>query len=241
MKYHEFDNLNKYKVAKERGFTTRYQAVDGIDFDGRYNEHEIRNLIPKISIDSGSYILVCGTGTGADSCWLADQGFNVTGVDLIQDAIDIAVRMALKCGSSVCFVQDNLVNMQNEYGVFDVIVDSACLQSIVLDGERRNVFDFVIKHLKPGGFYIIICAGFSKNKDYSNSIREEDTGIVYMRTDKEHEGLEDVKVIDGRKYVPTRRHHTLNMLIEELEFYGFQIEWSETEDKSGGLRVIVRR
>ncbi len=240
MKYHEFDNLKKYKVAKDKGFTTRYQAVDGIDFNGRYDDHEIRDLMPKIDVYPGASILVCGTGTGADSCWLADQGFNVTGVDLIQDAIDIAVRMAAERSCPVRFVRDNLVNMQNEYGIFDVIVDSACLQNIVTDDERKSVFDFVHNHLKPGGFYMIMCAGYSTSKDYSDSIREEDTGIVYMRTDKEHEDLEDIKVIGGHKYVLTRRHHTLTMLIEELKSSGFQMEWSATEDESGRLRVIVR-
>ncbi len=240
MKYHEFDNLNKYKVAQEQGFTTRYQAVDGVDFNGRYEEHEIRGMMPRINIDTGASVLVCGTGTGADSCWLADQGFDVTGVDLIQDAIDIAVRMATERRCAIRFVRDNLVDMKNEYGVFDAIVDSFCLQSIVTDSERSSVFEFVRNHLEPGGYYMIMCAGYSQSKDYTHSIREEDTGIVYMRTDKEHENLEDIKVIGGDKYVSTRRHHTTAMLIEELESNGFQLEWCGPEDDSGGLRVIVR-
>ena len=147
MKYHEFDNLRKYCLAKEKGYTTRFQAFDGVDFYQRYEEHEIRGLMAQIDVRPGAAVLVCGTGTGADSCWLADQGYDVTGVDLIQDAIDIAVRMAEERGCRVRYVRDDLTDMRHAYGMFDLIVDSYCLQSIVMDRERKRVFDFVKSHL----------------------------------------------------------------------------------------------
>ena len=240
MKYHEFDNINKYRVAKENGFTTRYQAVDGVDFDGRYENHEIRSLMSKINISHGASVLVCGTGTGADSCWLADQGFNVTGVDLIQDAIDIAKRMAVKRSCNIRFVRDDLTNMKNEYGKYHLIVDSFCLQSIVLDNERREVFKFVREHLESDGYYMVMCAGYSSSKDYSDSVREEETGIVYMKAGQEHVGLDDIKMINGIRYVPTRRHHTLAMFVDELAVHGFKLDWSAPQDDDGGLHVIAR-
>ena len=104
MRYHEFDNLRKYRLAKEEGYTTRYQAFDGVDFDH----------------------------------WLADQRYAVTGVDLIQDAIDIAVRMAKARGCAVRYVRDNLTDMTHAYGMFDVVVDSNCPQSIATDRERHR-------------------------------------------------------------------------------------------------------
>ena len=240
MKYHEFDNLSKYRLAKEKGYTTRFQAFDGVGFDGRYEQHEIRDLIARIDVKPGASVLVCGTGTGADSCWLADQGYDVTGVDLIQDAIDIAIRMAEERGCTVRYVCDNMTDMQHEYGMFDVIVDSYCLQSIVTDRERKSVFDFVKRHLKRDGFYIVICAGYSPHKDYTDSVREKDTGIVYTLARKEHEHLEDLKWIGGDRYFPSRRHHTLAMLIDELESHDFKLVYAATEGDDDGLRVIVQ-
>ena len=105
--------------------------------------------------------------------------------------------------------------------------------------ELLRVFDFVKGHLVPGGFYIVICAGYSPNKDYTGSIREEDTGIVYTRAGKEHQHLDDIKLINGDTYFPSRRHHTLAMLIDELESHGFTLAYSATEGDYDGLRVIV--
>jgi cyclopropane fatty-acyl-phospholipid synthase-like methyltransferase len=194
----------------------------------------------QIDVRPGATALVCGTGTGADSCWLADQGYDVTGVDLIQDALDIAVRMAEERRCRVRYVRDDLTDMRQAYGMFDLIVDSYCLQSIVTDRERKRVFDFVKSHLQPDGYYVIICAGYSPHKDYSASIRDKDTGIVYTLAGKEHAGLDDVKLIDGAKYLPSRRHHTMAMLVDELASYGFRIVYSTTEGDEGGLRAIAQ-
>ena len=69
---------------------------------------------------------------------------------------------------------------------------------------------------KPDGYYIVMCAGFSSHKNYSRSIREADTGIVRTRADKEHEHLDDIRLIGGDEYFPSKRHHTMAMLIDEL-------------------------
>jgi 2-polyprenyl-3-methyl-5-hydroxy-6-metoxy-1,4-benzoquinol methylase len=240
MKYHEFDNLRKYKIAKEKGHTTRYQEWGGSDFDGRYEEHEIRDMMKMVTLEKGSSVLVIGTGTGADSSWLSDQGYKVTGVDLIQDAIDIAKRIAAERGYDIRYVKDDITNMTNSYGKYDLIYDSNCLQSIVMDYERAAVFQFIKNHLKPDGYFVSTCAGFSNSKDYTNDIREEDTGIVYSLPATGMEDAPDSVIVDGVLYVPTRRHYTIDMYKEELERYGFNILKTGIEGSYEGLRVIAK-
>lgn len=240
MKYHEFDNLRKYKLAKEKGHTTRYQEWDGIDFDGRYNEHEIRDMMKKISLKEGSSVLVLGTGTGADSSWLSDQGYKVTGIDLIQDAVDIAKRIASERGYNIRYVKDDITNIQNTYGKYDLIYDSNCLQSIVMDYEREAVFKFIKNHLNSEGYFISTCAGYSNSKDYTNDIREEDTGIVYSLPAAGMENAPDSIIVNGVLYVPTRRHYTIEMYEKELNRYGFKVLNAGIKGSYKGLRVITK-
>ena len=65
--------------------------------------------------------------------------------------------------------------------------------------------------------------------------------IVYTLAGEEHEHLDDIKLIGGKRYFPSRRHHTLPMLVAELESHGFRHEYSATDGDLDGLRVIVRK
>ena len=125
-------------------------------------------------------------------------------------------------------------------GEFDVVVDSFCLQSIVSDRERSKVFSFVKSHLRPEGHYLVISAGYSVKKVYDDAyIRDENTGIVYQIAKKGELELDDLEMIDGKAYLPVRRHHTIDTLVHELESYGFRISHSDTEKEWGALKVIA--
>jgi SAM-dependent methyltransferase len=240
MKYHEYINIQHYKLAREQNLSSRDEHYGGASFEERYRDNDIQALMERIALDPPAEVLVIGTGTGADSCWLADQGYTVTGIDIVQDAIDIAREIARKRGIHVAFYRDDICNICNAYGKFDVIIDSFCLQSIVLDDEREKVFAFVKTHLKKGAYYLIVSAGYSKNKDYDeNYIRDEKTGIVFQIAEGSELALDDLVTIHGRLYLPVRRHHTLDTLVNELEGKGFKILDSYTEEEWGALKVIA--
>lgn len=240
MKYHEFDNLRKYKLAKEKNMTTRYQAFSGIDFDGRYGNHEIREMMKAVTLEKEADVLVLGTGTGAESCWLSDQGYHVTGIDLIQDAIDIAKRIASERGYNIRYVRDDITNIKESYDSYDLIYDSYCMQSIVMDYERSAVFEFVKKHLKTNGIFISTCAGYSETKDYTNDIRDDNTGIVFSKAGPEMMDAPDSILIDDVLYIPTRRHYTLDMYEKELQNYGFTVIKAGSEGDYEGLRIVAK-
>ena len=57
---------------------------------------------PKTALD-------LGCGTGLNSIFLAKQGFQVTGLDFVQTAIDIATQKALKENVEVTFSRANVL------------------------------------------------------------------------------------------------------------------------------------
>jgi predicted RNA methylase len=240
MKYYEFSNRKHYRLARERKLSSRDEPYGGPSFEDRYCDHEVHELVEKTAISKGSRVLVIGTGTGADACWLAEHGHTVTGIDIVQDAIDIAREIAADRETNITFFQDDICNIKNNYGAFDVIVDSFCLQSIVLDDDRSRVFSFVQTHLGRGGHYFVISAGYSPRKEYHEDyFRDEQTAIVYQRAKGDETDLADIIVVKGKSYVPVRRHHTIVSLTGELRRHGFWIVYSSTNDEWGDLKAVV--
>lgn len=240
MKYHEFDNRRRYKRVKEKGFTSRDHEDYGVTIDDIFESHELVDMIQNIDLPDGANILLYGAGTGGESCYLSSLGYDVTAVDIVEDALDIAREISKEKGYKIRFIQDDITNMKNEYGMFDAIIDSCCLQSIVMDYERKAVYKFVKSHLKDDGRYIIMSAGYSANKDYTDLIRNEKTGVVLEPVDSETELLDDITIINDKKYFPVRRHYTIDMLVNELKREGLIAEYQATKGEYDGLRVIAK-
>ena len=64
-----------------------------------------------------------GCGTGANAIYLAQKGFDVTGVDYAEAAIDKARTLAKEAGVQVTFIADDLTNLRHVSGTFDFLLD----------------------------------------------------------------------------------------------------------------------
>lgn len=95
-----------------------------------------------------------GCGAGANAIFLAQKGFEVTGVDYAQAAIETAKVRALDAGVSVNFIVDDLTNLNNVEGKFDFLLDYG-----VLDDLRRQDRDLYLKNMltltHPGSRYLL--------------------------------------------------------------------------------------
>lgn len=115
------------------------RPMDRSDWDQRYVDDEIPwdsgvpdahlpGVIEEHDIRPGG-VLVVGCGTGTNAIWLAEQGFDVTGVDISATAIDRAETKAAEAGVDCQFVvadflADSIPNAPFEFvydrGVFHV-------------------------------------------------------------------------------------------------------------------------
>jgi SAM-dependent methyltransferase len=64
-----------------------------------------------------------GSGTASNCIFLAEHGFDITGVDYSPAAIQKGRNMAQKAGVHVNFIVDDLTNLQHVKGSFDFLVD----------------------------------------------------------------------------------------------------------------------
>lgn len=95
-----------------------------------------------------------GCGTGANAIYLAQHGFDVTGVDYALAAIDKARARSAEAGVRVAFIVDDLTNLRHVSGPFDFLLDYG-----TLDDLRPPQRELYLRNLLPlthsGSHYLL--------------------------------------------------------------------------------------
>ena len=113
-------------------------------------DKDIKTELEKRKISSGTF-LDLGTGPGTQAYELANMGFEVTGTDIS----DKAVERASKLFKNVSFIQDNVLDTKLP-NTFDYIMDRGCFH--VFKPEQRPTFAKNVHRLiKSGGLYFLKC------------------------------------------------------------------------------------
>lgn len=94
-----------------------------------------------------------GCGAGVYSVWMAEQGMDVTGIDLFPEAIAMARARAGERGVQAAFVQADLFTWAPD-APFDLVFDSGCLHSLV-GGSVPAYKQQLLRWLGGGGDYVL--------------------------------------------------------------------------------------
>lgn len=95
--------------------------------------------------------LACGEGRNA--VWLAEHGWDVTGVDFSSVAIDKARRMASERGVEVEWVCADATTWQSPAGGFDLV---AIFYLQLTPDDRRRAVGVASRSLAPGGTLLMV-------------------------------------------------------------------------------------
>ena len=71
-----------------------------------------------------------GCGSGINAVWLAQQGFEVTGVDLSPLAIAQARQRATAAGVTIRFEEDDVLQLRRDYEPFSLFFDRGCYHAV---------------------------------------------------------------------------------------------------------------
>ena len=207
-------------------------AKGKVSWDGESEVSEILNHEINQSIDKylSKYYPHCqdmvavdlGTGTGTCALYLSKQGFEVTGYDLSETAISMAIQNNLKLGLNAKFFVKDITTLEISKSI-DLITDSSLLHCLVLDQDRKNFFLNARKMLSNDGHLFIHT--MIESKDMSeitnrNYLLLKDT--VLWSEGKDSWEM-DWQYIEGRKVFPHRRILTETLLEEEIIENGFDI------------------
>jgi SAM-dependent methyltransferase len=109
-----------------------------------------RTIVPCKAIELG-----CGAGNYV--IFMAQQGFDITGVDISGAAIEIAKKSASEKGVTCTFIEaDVLGDMPEIWDPFEFAYDWELLHHI-FPGDREKYLKNVHRFLKPGGRYLSVC------------------------------------------------------------------------------------
>lgn len=121
-----------------------------------FGPHEqLQKIIVEVAPPPG-HALELGCGNGRDAIFLAQTGFDVTAVDFSPTAIRIARENAQRAGVKVNFVQDDVTELSQATGTFDLIIDIGAFNDLSLASR-----DLYIKRVVPlthvGSRFILMC------------------------------------------------------------------------------------
>jgi len=134
--------------------------------------------------------LGCGTGTNAIT--LAKNGWQVTGVDFVSQAIRKARRKASRAQLNITFYRDDVTKLKGIEGPFDLILDIGCFHSLPEEGRAAYLIN--INNLLAQGGTFMLYAYFSYPDESPTSlgrgIKEGDLEIFepHLRLVKRQDG-----------------------------------------------------
>ena len=103
----------------------------------------------------GGRVVDVGCGTGENALYLAEQGLDVTGVDLAPAAIERAQNRAAERGVAARFEVADVLDLHAFSDTFDSGIDSGCFHVFDDDGRARYVRS-LHGALHPGGRLFIM-------------------------------------------------------------------------------------
>lgn len=97
-----------------------------------------------------------GSGTASNCVFLAQRGFDVTGVDYSEGAIELGRKRAAEAGVRVNFVQDDLTDLRLVTGTFDLLVDYGTLDDLAIP-DRDRYMQSVLPLTHAGSRFLLYC------------------------------------------------------------------------------------
>jgi SAM-dependent methyltransferase len=114
---------------------------------------ELVTLVESERIPAGRAIDL-GCGTGSNAVFLAQHGFQVTGVDFAKSAIEKAQTRAETAGVEVRFVVDDLTDLRHVAGPFDFLLDYGVLDDL-RPRDRDRYVESVLPLTRPGSRFLL--------------------------------------------------------------------------------------
>lgn len=157
---------NLFEKETEINGNTVVNFYNNYDEDGRLTRKsrmpEYLNTMKYINkyLSPNSKIIEIGAGTGRYSLALAEMGYDVTAVELVEHNIEI-MRKKVKSHHSISILQGNACDMSAfESDSFDIVLLLGPMYHLFNDTDKHNALDEAIRIAKPEG---VIFASYCNN------------------------------------------------------------------------------
>lgn len=160
-------------------FAGVYDKFQDMDYE-KYTEY-ICNIFDKYNLKP-ELVLDLGCGTGNVTIPLAKRGYDMIGVDLSFEMLDIAKDKSREENLDILFLNQDMTEFEL-YGTVDVIVSALdSVNYIVEEDGIISMFKNVENYLNPGGIFIFDINTAYKLKTIlaDNTFTDEDDEVFYV-------------------------------------------------------------
>ncbi|MDR3667122.1 MAG: class I SAM-dependent methyltransferase [Ignavibacteriaceae bacterium] len=214
-------------------FEDWFNSKEYLDVYQHRNEADAKRLfeliISNIQIPQNGKVLDLACGSGRHSLLFASKGFDVTGVDLSDNLLKVAILAADKEKLDIKFIKadlrhirlkekyDLVVNLFTSFGFFDN------------DEDNFAIFKTASDLLIPGGFFVF---------DFLNSSFIENNLVRESREDKQLEKIIQKRRIEGDRVIKDIIIHyngTVKTFYESVKLYRQEELYKSIQDN--GLAI----
>jgi SAM-dependent methyltransferase len=122
-------------MTEQIEWNDRYR--DGnLPWDTGQPSSELQSVLGRIMIRP-CRALELGCGTGTNSVWLAQQGFEVTGIDVAPLAVERAEKRAHAAGVTAHFAVADVLHLPDPDGPFEFFFDRGCYHAVRRDAPDQ--------------------------------------------------------------------------------------------------------
>ena len=159
------------------GFAKVYESfMDNIPYD-TWTEY-LTGLFKEYGVVPGSLVCELGCGTGTITRRLAEAGYDMIGIDLSEEMLDIARYEHPECEQDILYLNQDMREFEL-YGTVAAVI-SLCdsMNYLTSEDELLQVFRLVNNYLDPGGYFI-----FDMKTEYHYDVIMGNRTIVDNRED----------------------------------------------------------
>lgn len=150
-------------MSEDNRFENRYQN-DDLPWNINRADYNLINVVTNEPIPVGKAIDI-GCGTGDIAIWLANQGFNVTGIDYSAKAIELAKAKAKQKGAvNATFHSLDILKDKIPGGPYSFVADRGCFHSFDLPKERKKYAKRAADLLMNGGLWLSLIGSFDDGR-----------------------------------------------------------------------------
>lgn len=132
-------------------------------------------LVEKGLIQRGKALDVC-CGAGTNAVYLAEKGFQVTGIDISSKAVEYAKEKATKANVKIQFMVQNFLELPFRDEEFDFIFDMGCFHHVNVE-DRILFIKGIHRILKKDGYYLLVCFSYKNGPARNHFTRKQITEL----------------------------------------------------------------
>ncbi len=238
--YHQHEIA--YQQIQKKGFVGWGNKTSLEELGDPSTKTYLQNTVQKFFIKTnGLNALDLGCGTGTSAFQLAKLGFDVTGFDISETAIQMAQQFSDTQNVKIKFQVQDILNLDKLNQKFDLVYDSHCLHCIVFEKDRSQVFSGVKSILNENGYFILDTMVNHPQMNIAGSnetLRFDNDYILWHKVNNSE--LSGVVTLNHQKWCPQRRIYPKEIVFSEIMNAGFKIVSEQLDIQNVGEPAMLR-